>query len=168
MIAPDGLHVGQEILVGSPLIDRGNTLPLGLVPEGTLVFNIEKAPGDGGKYARAGGTAALVISRGPPVVVRLPSGAMKPLDPRCRATVGVVAGSGHQERPFYKSGKVFHAYQSKAKAYLVVSGVAMNAVNHPHGGGSHQHVGKPSTVSARAPPGRKVGRLAPQRKKRRK
>jgi large subunit ribosomal protein L2 len=66
-----------------------------------------------------------------------------------------------------KAGKKFHAYRSKPKRFPVVSGVAMNAVNHPHGGGGHPHVGRPSTVSKHAPPGKKVGRLS-SRKGRRK
>src|SRR2546422_488168 len=58
MIAPDGLQVGQVVSVGGYNIDRGNTLPLGSIPEGTLVYNIESKPGDGGKFVRAAGTAA--------------------------------------------------------------------------------------------------------------
>jgi large subunit ribosomal protein L2 len=81
------------------------------------------------------------------------------------ATVGLVAGGGHKEKPFAKSGKKFHAYGGKAKAYFKVKGIAMNPVNHPHGGGGHPHVGTQSSVGRNTPPGRKVGRLAPQRKK---
>jgi large subunit ribosomal protein L2 len=64
----------------------------------------------------------------------------------------------------YKAGKKFHAWRSTSKRYPRVRGVAMNPVDHPHGGGSHQHVGRPSTVSSRAPPGRKVGRLSSKKK----
>ncbi|MBC7107992.1 MAG: 50S ribosomal protein L2 [Methanomassiliicoccales archaeon] len=169
MIASEGMQIGQEIFVGSSgAIVPGNIMPLASIPEGTLIYNIESKPGDGGKFVRSAGNAAMVVSRGAKVVVQLPSGAMRTFDPRCRATIGVVAGGGHKEKPFGKAGAKFHAYRSKSKAYFKVRGVAMNPVDHPHGGGSHQHVGKPSTVSRNAPPGRKVGRLSPKRKKGRK
>ncbi len=100
--------------------------------------------------------------------VQLPSGAFKRLNSDCRATIGVLAGGGHGEKPFGKAGSKFHAYRSRAKRSKKVRGVAMNPVSHPHGGGSHQHVGTPSTVSANAPPGRKVGRLSPSKKRRKK
>ena len=166
MIAPDGLQVGQTVGIGRPTVERGSVLALGGLPEGTLVYNIELDPGDGGRLVRAAGTSAVVVSQGGRTVVRLPSGHFKELDPRCRAIVGVVAGAGRKDKPFYKAGKHVNAYRSKAQSAIVVRGVAKNPVDHPHGGGAHQHVGRPSTVSAGAPPGRKVGRLSPKRKRR--
>lgn len=166
MIAPDGLEVGQRIAVGTPPVDRGSILPLRDLPEGSLVYNVELVPGDGGRLVRAAGTTAVVVSQGSRTVIRLPSGRFKELDPRCRAIVGVVAGAGRREKPFYKAGKRIQAYRSKAKSPITVRGVAKNPVDHPHGGGGHQHVGRPSTVSRHAPPGRKVGRLSPKRKRR--
>ncbi len=151
-----------------PRIDRGSVLPLKDVPEGTLVFNVELTPGDGGRLVRAAGTTAVVVTQGERTVLRLPSGAFKELNPNCRAIVGVVAGAGRNEKPFYKAGKHVNAYRSLAKSAIVVRGVAKNPVDHPHGGGAHQHVGRPSTVSSGAPPGRKVGRLSPKKKSRRK
>jgi large subunit ribosomal protein L2 len=165
LIAPDGLEVGQTVTTGKPVIERGCTLPLGEIPEGTLVYNIEMQPGDGGKLVRAAGATALIVSQGPRTILQLPSGRMKDFDRHCRATVGVVSGAGRGDKPFYKAGRKFFAYRSLAKAYFKVRGVAMNPVDHPHGGGAHQHVGKPSTVSSGAPPGRKVGRLSPQKKR---
>ena len=167
LIAPDGLEVGQTVTTGKPVIERGSTLPIGDIPEGTLVYNVELQPGDGGKLVRAAGATALIISQGEVTTIQLPSGQMRSFNRNCRATVGVVSGAGRGDKPFYKSGKKFFAFRSKAKAYFKVRGVAMNPVDHPHGGGAHQHVGRPSTVSSSAPPGRKVGRLSPQRKKRR-
>jgi len=168
MIASDGLHVGQTIAVGVPRIERGTIVSIGNLPEGTLVYNVELTPGDGGRLVRAAGTSAVVVSQGARTVLRLPSGQFKELDARCRGTIGVVAGAGRGEKPFYKAGKHVNAYRSKAKSAIVVRGVAKNPVDHPHGGGAHQHVGRPSTVSAGAPPGRKVGRLSPKRKRRKK
>ncbi len=165
MIACDGLMVGQSVTVGHAYIDRGNTLPLGEIPEGTLVYNIERRPGDGGRFVRAAGTQAVIVSQGERTVVQLPSGRFEPFHPQCRATIGAVAGAGRGEKPFTKAGKKFHAYRSLSKAYFGVRGVAKNPVDHPHGGGSHQHVGRPSTVGYDAPPGRKVGRLSPKPKR---
>jgi large subunit ribosomal protein L2 len=165
MIACDGLQVGQSVTVGEPNVDRGNTLPLADIPEGTLVYNIEGQPGDGGRYARAAGTTAVVVGHGDAVVVQLPSGAFKSFHPACRATIGAVAGAGRGDKPFTKAGKKWHSFRSFSKAPLTVRGVAKNPVDHPHGGGSHQHVGRPSTVGYDAPPGRKVGRLSPRPKR---
>lgn len=169
MIAPDGLQVGQEVNIGSTVkIDKGNTLPIRKIPIGTSIYNIEAKPGDGGKFVRSAGTSAIIISHGEKTVIQLPSGKFKSLNPDCRATIGVIAGSGRKEKPFAKAGKKFHAYKSRAKRPFKVSGVAMNPVDHPHGGGAHQHVGTPSTVSRHVPPGRKVGRLSPKKKEKKK
>jgi len=169
MIASEGMQVGQEITMGAgALLYSGNTLPLSGIAEGTPIYNVEGRPGDGGKFVRTAGTSASIVSRGKKVVILMPSGVFKTLDPRCKATVGIVAGGGQKEKPFGKAGAKFHAYKSKAKANFKVRGVAMNAVDHPHGGGSHQHVGKPSTVSRNAPPGRKVGHLSPKKRTKRK
>ncbi len=165
VLAAEGMSVGQTISVGSGRVAVGNVLTLSTIPEGTHVHNIEKIPGDGGIFVKAAGTSAQVVSRGAVVVLQMPSGQMKEFHPNCRASVGIVAGHGRPDKPFAKSGKKFHAYRSKAKAYFKVSGVAMNAVDHPHGGGSHRHVGKPSTKSRNAWPGQKVGRLSPKKRK---
>lgn len=166
MIAHSGMYVGQKIAVGTHApIKNGNILPLGYIPDGTLIYNIEIRPNDGGKFVRAAGTYAQIVSHGERVMVLLPSGQMRAFDPRCRAVIGEPAGSGRPEKPFIKAGNKIHAYQNKAKRPYTVRGVAMNALNHPHGGGNHQHVGRPSTVSKNAPPGRKVGRFGPVRKR---
>jgi large subunit ribosomal protein L2 len=166
IIAVEGLMVGKSVSMdGATDLNLGSVLPLANIPEGTLVHNLEAKPGDGGKFVRTAGTYATVVTKGDTIVVQLPSGAFKNFDPRCRAGIGIIAGGGASEKPFAKAGKKFHAYRSKSKAYFKVKGVAMNAVDHPHGGGGHPHVGKPSTVSRNAPPGRKVGRLSPQKKR---
>jgi large subunit ribosomal protein L2 len=166
MLPPEGMQVEQTIRIGPNVnASPGNVTILREIPEGTSVFNIEHRPGDGGQFVRSGGTSATVVSQGLKTVVQLPSGQFKPLDPSCRATVGVLAGGGRGEKPFLKAGKRSNALRSRAKKYPWVSGVAMNPVNHPHGGGSHQHVGTNSSVSRHAPPGRKVGRLAPKKRR---
>ena len=165
MIACDGLAVGQRVTHGATNIDRGNTLPLRDIPEGTLVYNIEARPGDGGRFVRAAGTQAVVVSHGDRTVVQLPSGQFHSFHPDCRAMIGAVAGAGRGDKPFTKAGKKWFSFRSFSKAMFKVRGVAMNPVDHPHGGGSHQHVGKPSTVGYDVPPGRKVGRMSPQPKR---
>lgn len=165
IIAPEGIRVGQTVQAGSGSpIELGNILPIGEISEGTMIYNIEAVPGDGGKFIKTAGTSGMVVSRGKDVMVQMPSGVFKPFNPRCRATVGIVAGSGRTEKPFAKAGKKYHTYRSKAKKSFKVKGIAMNPVNHPHGGGNHPHVGTQSSVSWHAPPGRKVGNIAPKKK----
>jgi large subunit ribosomal protein L2 len=96
-------------------------------------------------------------------IVELPSGELKAFNPQCRATIGVVAGGGRKEKPFLKAGNRHYAAKAKGKKSMGVRGVAMNAVDHPHGGGNRQHPGRPTTVSRHAPPGRKVGSIAAKR-----
>ena len=159
MLAYEGLRTGESIrFTQESIIEPGNILPLDAIPEGTPIYNIEHEPGDGGKFVRAAGNYATVISHGDGVIVKLPSGSQKKLHPQCRATIGVVAGGGRKEKPFMKAGKKYHAIKSKARSYPITRGVAMNAVNHPHGGG-RTGLGTPSTVSKGAPPGRKVGNI---------
>ena len=167
MIASVDMAKEQKIEIGDDAsLKAGNILPLGRIPEGTLIHNIEMKPGDGGKLVRAAGTNALVVSQGAKTVIQLPSGRFKTLDPKCRAGIGIVAGGGHKEKPMAKAGKKFHVLRSKPKRFPITKGVSMNPVNHPHGGGGHPHVGRPSTVSRHAPPGKKVGRLSSKKGRR--
>jgi large subunit ribosomal protein L2 len=165
IVAPEGAQVGQMIECGeNARLENGNTLMLEYIPEGTPVYNIEGSPGDGGKYVKASGLAATIVSIDKAkAIVRLPSGAQKAFSPRCRATIGIVAGGGRSDKPFLKAGTVWHSTRGKARKWPVVRGAAMNAAMHPHGGGSHQSPGRPSTVSRNAPPGRKVGNIAARR-----
>ena len=127
------------------------------------IYNIEMKPGDGGKLARAAGNAATIVSHGKKTIVRLPSKAQKAFDNMCRATIGSVAGSGRGEKPIAKAGKNFYRNRARPKIWPKVRGVAMNAVDHPHGSGRKQTIGINSTVSRNAPPGRKVGHIAAKR-----
>jgi len=166
ILATEGTEVGRKIQFTENKSEciKGNILPVGTIPEGYPIYNIEITPGDGGKLVRAGGSGASIVSHdAKKTVIRLPSGQFKTLDSSCRATVGIAAGGGRKDKPFLKAGKKFHARRKKGKQYPVVRGVAMTPVNHPHGGGSHQHVGGPSTVPRGAPPGRKVGNIAAKR-----
>ena len=165
-LAPEGVRVGDKIKFTDDknAVMTGNVLPIGRVPEGMPIFNIEISPGDGGKLVRAGGSNASIASHDKEkTVIQLPSGQFKTLNSLCRATIGLVAGGGRKDKPFLKAGKKHFAYRTRGKQYPVVRGVAMNPVAHPHGGGAHQHVGKPSTINRGAPPGKKVGSIAAKR-----
>lgn len=165
-LAVAGTKVGQKIYVGSDKVAAGNITILSKIPEGTAVHNIEAKPGDGGKYAKTAGSSASVVSRGEKVMILMPSGAMKEFNPNCRAAIGVVAGGGRGDKPLAKAGKNHLTLRSRSTANKKVSGVAMNAVDHPHGGGSHPHVGGPNCQKRTASPGQKVGFLAKKKKKR--
>ena len=167
LIAPTGLRVGEWIDFGDKNnIKPGNILPLGSIPEGTEVFNIELSTGDGGKLVRASGLSASVVSherkRGI-TYVRLPSTKVVQVNSNCRATVGHIAGGGRIEKPMVHAGQMYHNRKSKGKLYPIVKGSSMNAVDHPHGGGRHPHVGRPTTIKRSTPPGRKVGHIAARR-----
>jgi large subunit ribosomal protein L2 len=165
VLAPEGVGVGDRIEVGiSAAIEPGNTLPLAEIPEGVPVINVEAQPGDGGKYARASGVSAdLITHERDAAVVQLPSGEVKRLSPDCRATIGVVAGGGRTEKPFVTAGKKYHKMKTRGTKWPKVRGVAMNAVDHPFGGGGRQHPGRPKSVSKNAPAGRKVGDISSRR-----
>lgn len=77
--------------------------------------------------------------------------------------VGIVAGGGRIDKPIMKAGRAYHKFKAKRNCWPRVRGVAMNPVEHPHGGGNHQHIGHPSTVRRDAPPGAKVGLIAARR-----
>ncbi|KAK2957999.1 putative 60S ribosomal protein L8 [Blattamonas nauphoetae] len=171
MIAPEGLFSGQFIYCGKKAaIDVGNVVQVGSLPEGTVVCNVESKFGDRGNLARASGDSAVVISHNHETGktrVRLPSGSKKVLDSKCRAMVGIVAGGGRNEKPIMKAGICYHKYKAKRKCWPRTSAVSMNPVDHPHGGGNHQHVGVPTTVGRMRPAGQKVGLVAARRTGRR-
>jgi len=173
IVAPEGVSIGQEVEYGETAsISIGNILPLGHIPSGTLVCNLEGTPGDGGKIAKSSGTYATVVAHNPEgTLVRLPSKKSMSLDPRCRATIGIISGAGRADKPFVKAGKRSAWLTSKGQIFPRTKGVAMVPAAHPHGGGAHKSSSlKPTTVSRTAPPGQKVGLIAARqsgRKKRR-
>ncbi|NHJ00598.1 MAG: 50S ribosomal protein L2 [Candidatus Heimdallarchaeota archaeon] len=164
--APEGVYIGQNLEQGQKAaLNVGNILPIGNIPEGIWICNIEMRPGDGGKLCRASGTHGQVkshVKEG--TIIQLPSRKMKTIHNNARAMVGVISGGGRPDRPFLKAGLKRAYMRAKGhKAFPVVRGVAMNIVTHPFGGGSHQGPGQPTTVSRNAPPGRKVGLIAARR-----
>ncbi len=163
VIAPEGIAVGQEIQIGpsvQPAI--GNIMPVGKIPSGMFLCNLELRPGDGGKLVRASGTyASLVSHTSEGTLIKLPSGKSLYLNDLCLATIGVTSGAGRTDKPFLKAGKAEAWMNAKGRVYPTTKGVAMNAVSHPHGGGSHKSKSlRPTSISRTAPPGQKVGLIA--------
>uniref|UniRef100_A0A646QG05 Large ribosomal subunit protein uL2 n=2 Tax=Scolopendridae TaxID=41363 RepID=A0A646QG05_9MYRI len=166
-LAVEGMYTGQFVYCGKKSsLQIGNVMPVGTMPEGTIICNLEEKGGDRGSLARASGNYATVISHNPETRktrVKLPSGAKKVVPSTNRAMVGVVAGGGRIDKPILKAGRAYHKYKVKRNCWPKVRGVAMNPVEHPHGGGNHQHIGKASTVRRDASAGRKVGLIAARR-----
>jgi len=164
-VAAEGMHVGQEVVfTDTTQIRPGNVTIVSKIPEGTPIYNIEARPQDGGKFVRSAGNAAEIVSHdGKKTVIRMPSGKFRDFHPSCRATIGLVAGGGRQDKPFLKAGKKYHLMKTKAVRWPRVRGVAMNPVDHPHGGGAHNYTPGRTSVARGTPPGRKVGKIAPKR-----
>ncbi len=163
--AAEEMHVGMQVAMGADAeVKTGNVLPLRNIPEGTLIFNIESVPGDGGKFVRTSGGCAKIVMKMPDrIIVQLPSSKNRDFIPGCRATIGIIAGSGRKEKPFLKAGTKFHAMKVKNKLWPKVCGISMNAVDHPFGGKGSHTKGRPTQAPRNAPPGRKVGKIAPKR-----
>lgn len=166
-VAAEGTYTGQFLYYGKKAaLTIGNVMPLSEMPEGTIVCNVEAKAGDRGTLARCSGDYCIVVAHNPDsgiTRIKLPSGAKKVVPSTCRATVGQVAGGGRTEKPMLKAGRAMHAAKAKRNSWPVTRGVAMNPVEHPHGGGNHQHIGHASTVSRWAAPGQKVGLIAARR-----
>jgi large subunit ribosomal protein L2 len=136
ILAPAQLKVGDEVQSGPGAdIRPGNALALRDMPTGTIVHNVEMVPGQGGKLGRAAGTAIQVAAKeGDYVTLRLPSSEMRMVRAECRATVGALSNPEHQNIKIGKAGRSRH----KGKRPQT-RGVAMNPVDHPHGGGEAHH-----------------------------
>ncbi|MDE1830427.1 MAG: 50S ribosomal protein L2 [Thaumarchaeota archaeon] len=157
-----GTKIGSKLQFGlKSEISSGNVISIQNIPDGTLVCNVERHFGDGGSLVKSAGSYATVFSHGNEgVTLKLPSGKFTTLHPQNRAMIGVLAGGGAGDRPFMRAGVAWRRMRSKGHKYPIVRGVAQAVYVHPHGGGRHQHVGRSSTVSRNAPPGRKVGSIA--------
>ncbi|XP_074657568.1 large ribosomal subunit protein uL2-like isoform X2 [Tubulanus polymorphus] len=166
-LAAEGMYTGQFVYCGKKaVLQIGNILPVGAMPEGTIVCCLEEKTGDRGRLARASGNYATVISHNPDTKrsrVKLPSGSKRVIPSANRAMVGIVAGGGRIDKPMLKAGRAYHKYKAKRNCWPKVRGVAMNPVEHPHGGGNHQHIGHASTVRRDTSHGRKVGLIAARR-----
>ncbi len=167
MVAAEGMYSGQFVYHGKKAdLAIGNVLPVGEMPEGTIVCCLEAAQGDRGSFSKAGGTSITVVSHNEDTGktrVRLPSGMKKTVPSLARAMIGLVSGGGRMDKPLLKAGRAYHKYKAKRNEWPKVRGVAMNPVEHPHGGGNHQHIGHASTCRRDAPPGQKAGLIAARR-----
>ncbi len=132
IIAPLKLKVGDEVMSGEKAdIKAGNCLPIANIPVGTIIHNIELKPGKGGEMARsAGGYAQLLAKEGEYANIKLPSGEVRLVSMKCRATIGQIGNTSHEIIDLGKAGR---------KRWLgirpTVRGTAMNPIDHPHGGG---------------------------------
>ena len=111
------MHTGQFIYAGKKAeLEIGNILPVGNIPEGTVICNIEAKQGDCGKMARASGDYAIIVAQDPDkgvTRIRLPSGSKKTISSACRAMLGLVAGGGRTDKPMLKAGRAYHKYKNK-------------------------------------------------------
>ena len=174
MLACEGMRVGDDVSIGgntdeNVVASLGNVVPLDQIPEGTLIYNIELKPGDGGKFIRASGTFGRVVTKSDAgVMVRLPSKQQKMFPPKCRAAIGVLAGGGRVDKPLLKAGIAHYKHKARNHLYPKTSASAMNAVDHPYGNKRTARKSKAKPVSRDAPPGRKVGMVAARRTGRKK
>lgn len=144
IITPEGLRVGDTVMSGENIeIKVGNCLPLRSIPVGTFIHNIELYPGKGGQFARSAGSVAQLIGKeGDYAILRLPSGEIRKVNLRCRATVGRVSNADHSNIVIGKAGRNIHLGRKPH-----VRGSCMNVVDHPHGGGEGRtHPGRPSVT----------------------
>ena len=144
ILAPNGVTVGDTIESGdSADIKPGNSLPLGRIPTGTIIHNVELRAGQGGRMGRAAGTAIQLVAKdGEMATLRLPSSEMRMVRAECRATIGSLSNAEHQNVVLGKAGRSRHKGKRPQSR-----GVAMNPVDHPHGGGEAHHTpgGHPKT-----------------------
>ncbi len=161
IVVPEGIIQGQPMQMGATAsVDVGNIMPLGDVPAGTLVCNIELQPGDGGKVSRSSGAYATVVAHTPMgTQIKFPSGKSRYLNNLCRAMIGVVSAAGRVDKPFLKAGSKFHLLRARGRKYPRTRGIAMVPAVHPYGS-SKRASRRVTTVARGAPPGQKVGLIA--------
>jgi large subunit ribosomal protein L2 len=144
ILAPLGVKVGDVVESGPKAdIKTGNALPIANIPLGTVLHNIELRPGEGGKLVRsAGGSAQLMAKEGEYAQVRMPSGEVRKILIVCRATIGQLGNVDHENEVVGKAGRKRHRGIRPS-----VRGIAMNPVDHPHGGGEARSTsGRPPTT----------------------
>lgn len=145
ILAPVGLAIGAQVISSDTAeIKAGNSLPLGMMPVGTMVHGIEITPGRGAQMIRSAGSSAMVLAReGDGVQVKLPSGEVRLFPVHARATVGQIGNVDWKNRVIGKAGRSRHMGKRPA-----VRGVAQNPRSHPHGGGEGRSgIGMPSPKS---------------------
>ena len=144
ILAPNGLKVGAKVTSGPKSeIKPGNALPLSNIPDGTVIHNVELQPGQGGRIARSAGVSVQLMAKEKSyATLRMPSGEMRLVNIKCRATVGEVGNAEHELVQIGKAGR--NRWKGKRPK---VRGVAMNPVDHPLGGGEGKASGgRPSST----------------------
>ena len=159
--ATEGTSIGQKFTIGdNGAVEVGNILQIKNIPEGCAIHSVEYKYGDGGRVAMTAGCFCSIENHRKETeqtVLKMPSGKKIIFPSNVRAIVGIVSGSGIREKPILKAGVAHSLKRSRGQLFPRVRGVAMNPVDHPHGGGNHQHIGFPSTVSKKAPFAQQVG-----------
>ena len=145
ILAPQGLTDGDKVVSGANSdIKVGNCLPIENIPVGTLIHNVELRPGQGGKLVRSAGQSAQLMAKdGAYAHLRLPSGEMRLILAKCRATIGTLGNSDHENIKLGKAGRKRHM-----GIRPTVRGSVMNPVDHPHGGGEGRApIGRPGPLT---------------------
>lgn len=159
--ATEGLCVGSQIEIGNNVeMKMGNITQLKNIPEGSCLHSVEYTLGDGGKLGNTAGAMCSIVNHrkeSNQTVIRMPSGQKKVLNSDARAVIGIVAGAGVTEKPILKASTSHYLHKARGQIFPQVRGVAMNPVDHIHGGGNHQHIGAPSTIAKTAPFAQQIG-----------
>lgn len=145
ILAPEGIKVGDRVMAGQDIkFVVGNAMPIGKMPVGTIVHNVELQPGRGGQLARSAGTSIQYIGKeGKNCIIKLPSGETRIINEKCYATIGQLGNQDHFNISLGKAGRSRWLGRRPK-----VRGVAMNPVDHPHGGGEGKSgQGNPHPVS---------------------
>lgn len=163
-----GAIEGQKIFFEGKEVKDGNIMKLRDVPIKTPVYNLESRPKDGGVFIKTAGSSAIVnrIAENE-ILVMMPSKKERIFHPECRATIGVIAGSGRLDKPILKAGKKHHMTKARGKLWPRTSAIKMNVIDHPFGSGRGKRI-KSKIAKRNAPPGRRVGLLRPRRTGKRK
>jgi large subunit ribosomal protein L2 len=166
--AYEGARVGDEIEEGYNASKTiGSILPLEKIPEGFPIYNVEIEFADGGSIARSSGVICFIVSKeGDNILVKLPSGKVKTLNKRCRATIGNASGGGRTTKPMLKASTQMYKRKARGQLWPIVRGVHMNAHEHPYGG--KQHHGSVLMKGKGGSPGQHVGSFGASRTGRRK
>ncbi|CAN0217921.1 unnamed protein product, partial [Ascophyllum nodosum] len=166
-VALESIYSGRFIYCGKKVpLNVSNILPVCSMPEGSIISSVQAKVGDRGTFARCSGDYAVLIAHEEnkgAIKMRLPSGAKKIVSSDCRAMMGIVASGRRTDKPMLKARRTYHKFRVKRNEWPHVRGVAMNPVEHPIGGGNHQHIGHPSTANRLSSAGQKVGLIATRR-----
>ena len=165
------IYEGQKIYIGKRPENKnpelGDILNLKDIPQGVKVFNLESAPGKGGKFLRSAGASGIIMSKDNKKVEILIKRRRIKLNQDCRAIVGIAAGEGRLMKPLIKAGKRHHIMKALGRKWHRTSAVKVNAIDHPFGSGRGKRI-KSKIAKRNSSPGQKVGHIRPKRTGKRK